>query len=63
MISSNDTILAEKDCDVPGTVESGSVNKVIVPLNNWKDLPVVVRKASRIGVLEEVINGLNSHQR
>ena len=54
MISPNETALAEKDCDVPETVVSGNVNKIIIPLNNWGSLPVVMKKGSKIGVLEEV---------
>ena len=56
MISPNETALAERDCDVLETVISGSVNKITIPLNNWGGMPVVMKKGSKIGVLEEMIS-------
>ena len=35
---------AEKDCDVPETVVSGSINKITIPLNNWGSQQVVMKK-------------------
>ena len=54
MISPNETVLAERNCDVPETVVSGNVNKITIPLNNWGGSPIVIKKGSKIAVLEEV---------
>ena len=54
MISPNETVLAERNCDVPEKVVSGNVNKITTPLNNWGGSPIVMKKGSKIAVLEEV---------
>ena len=41
MISPNETVLADRNCDVPETVVSGNVNKVTIPLNNWGALQLL----------------------
>ena len=54
MISPNETVLAERNCDVLETVVSGNVNKITIPLNNWGGSPTVMKKGSKIALLEEV---------
>ena len=54
MISPNEEVLADNKCDVLETVMEGSSTKVDLPLSNWGNCPVVMKKGSKIGVLEEV---------
>ena len=54
MISPNEEVLAEKHCDVLGTVMEGDPTKVTLPLSNWGNCPIVMKKGSKIGILEEV---------
>ena len=60
MISPNETVLVVRNCDVPETVVSGNVNKITIPLNNWGGSPTVIKKGSKIAVLEEVTRVDNS---
>ena len=50
MISPNETVPAERNCDVLVTVVSGNVNKVTIRLNNWGGSPIVIKKGSKIAV-------------
>ena len=54
MISPNEEILAEKHCDVLETMMDDDTTQIAVPLNNWGSCPIVVKKGTKIGVLEEV---------
>ena len=54
MIALNETVLAERNCDVLETVMSGNINKIAIPLSNWGGSPVVMKKGSKIAVLEKV---------
>ena len=52
MISPNEKMLAEKHCDVLETVSEGDPTKVT--LSNWGNCPIIMKKGSKIGSLEEV---------
>ena len=52
MVSPNEEMLAEKHCDVLETVSEGDPTKVT--LSNWGNCPIVMKKGSKIGILEEV---------
>ena len=54
MISPNEEVLAEQKHDVLETVIEGSSIKVDLPLSNWDNCPIVMKKGSKIGILEKV---------
>ena len=51
MILPNEEVLAEKKCDVLQTAMEGSSTKVDLPLSNWGNSQIVMKKG---GALEEV---------
>ena len=54
MIGPNEELLAEKNCDMPETLFEGNIATMDIPLNNWGSSPIIMKKGSHIGVLEEV---------
>lgn len=53
MISPNEEMLAEQQCDILETVVEGNATKVTLPISNWGNYPII-KKGSKIGIAEEV---------